>query len=1333
LKKLTTLTLCLIGLLGNISAQEYYFRHYHVENGLSNNSVVCSFQDKKGFLWFGTINGLNRFDGYNFKIFRHDLEDSTSIGSNFIRCLFEDEQGMLWVGTNKGVYIFNPLTEKFHIFCKSYLEEVSDIKQDRKGNIWLISNSNLFSFESKTQKINAYSLDRTPGTVSSIAISNDGVIWVSTTSSMIKQYIPELDSFKTYGTLKNPDRNREVQIQKIYPLKNGNLLIGTLTEGVKLFEIKNKIFEDIINKNQDKSDIYARDFTQLSDNEYWIGTETGIYKYNAENKTLLHLEKEYDNSYSLSDNVILTFCKDQEGGLWVGTYFGGINYYPRQFTSFEKYFPESGRASINGNAIHEICKDTYGNLWVGTEDAGLNRINLTKKTYTSYRPNGSASSLSYHNLHGLLASGDSLWIGTFMHGLDIMDIKTGKIIRHYNAGEGPREFKSNFIITIYKTISGDILVGTQRGLFKYEKTTDDFSPVPGFGMQIQSMLEDEKGTFYASSRGSGVIYYNPVTHTRGSFLFNPKDTNSLGSNYVNGIFEDRKKDLWFSTESGLCRFQKEKNIFTRYTVKNGLPDNLIFRVLEDDHHNLYISTSRGLAFFNPDSGNIRTYTKSNGILSDQFNYNSAFKDDDGTMYFGSVKGMISFKPGEFKKNMDPPPVFLTGLEVNNHERLANDADDYIKESIIYAKKISLPYDQSTISLSFAALSYVVPEMNAYAYKMEGLDKEWTLLKSNRKAYYTKMPPGTYQFKIKGSNSSGIWNPRETILDITITPPFWETIWAYIIYLIVIAGASFLLIKSYLRRLAEKNRRIFELLEMEKEREIYHSKIEFFTNIAHEIRTPLTLIKMPLDKLIKHQNSTAVIHHNLKTMEKNTNRLIDLTNQLLDFRKTEMDKFSLNFVKTDITELMKETLSSFQIAAEQKELNIKIDLPWISLQAYVDPEALRKILSNLFNNAIKYADKNVFIRLKNFSSEDKLFTIVIQNDGYTIPAELSEKIFEPFYRVKETDKQPGSGIGLSLARSLTELHKGVLELSKSENGLNVFTLILPIHQEKEFQLHIDEPVSTEVNKADSESGEFPDNTKPLILLVEDNKEICDFIATEISTDYLVRKAFNGAEALGLLKENNVQLVISDIMMPVMDGLELCKKIKTNLEFSHIPIILLTAKNTLHSKIEGLEMGADAYIEKPFDFDHLNAQISNLITNRNKIKEYFASTPVTQIKTMGYSAADNHFLEKLNSAIDENIINIDIDVEQLAKLMNMSRPTFYRKIKALANLTPHELIHITRLKKAAGLLAEGNYKVYEVAHMVGYSLQTNFTRDFHKQFGTTPSEYMLERQANKNYSK
>ncbi|MCR6722614.1 MAG: response regulator [Chitinophagaceae bacterium] len=538
-------------------------------------------------------------------------------------------------------------------------------------------------------------------------------------------------------------------------------------------------------------------------------------------------------------------------------------------------------------------------------------------------------------------------------------------------------------------------------------------------------------------------------------------------------------------------------------------------------------------------------------------------------------------------------------------------------------------------------------------------------------------------------------------------------------MITAVGAT--IFRYYHMAVKEKNQRRIDTLEIEKEREIYNAKIEFFTNVAHEIRTPLTLIKLPLDKLLVTEKDNVSLSESLTMMKKNTNRLIDLTDQLLDFRKAEANNFSLSFVRTDISELLKELFTAFKPAAEQKALNLRLELPRMPLYASIDPEAFRKIVSNLFNNAIKYADSIVVIRLHAFSSEDKVFHIELRNDGNIIPSELREKIFEPFYRIKETSRQAGTGIGLPLARSLAELHKGILELKDPRDNMNVFQLSIPIHQENEINLQEYEAFETTATDADPIEENTAEGKMPL-LLVEDNKEILQFIQRELSSQFYIHRAHNGQEALEVLATENIEVVISDIMMPVMDGIELCRQMKTDIQYSHIPIILLTARNTLNSKIEGLEVGADAYIEKPFSIEHLQAQINNLAANRRIIREYFAKSPLAHIKGMASSKADKGFLEELDHIIQTHITDMELDVDKLSRLMNMSRTSFYRKIKGLSDLTPNELINISRLKKAAELLASGEHKINEVAGMVGYTVNSNFSRDFHKQFGESPSSYL-----------
>jgi ligand-binding sensor domain-containing protein/signal transduction histidine kinase/DNA-binding response OmpR family regulator len=1309
-------------LAGNsLTGQSYYFRHYQVEDGLSHNTVTSILQDKEGILWLGTKDGLNRFDGYTYKVFRSDSEDPHSIGSNFIQSLYE-YNGQLWVGTSKGLYKYNSKTENFSLINDTANNNIKDILQDNNGNIWFIADFTPARYNVSTQNIQYYDIQEY-FSATSICNDADGNIWFSAISGTINKYDSINDAFTSYDVFEHSEESSSKWVERIYPAGKRSILVGTQSQGIKLFDLNTLTYQDILTKDEHNAEIFVRDFLKSSNEEYWVATESGIYIYNMSTGAFINLRKNYNNPYSISDNAVYALCSDKEGGIWAGTYFGGVNYYPKQYTSFDKFFPVSNENSISGNAVREITQDKYGNFWIGTEDAGLNRYDPETGVFTHFKPNGSDTSLSYHNIHGLLATGEELWIGTFEHGLDVMDIKTGRVLRHYSAGAHPKSLKSNFIHSIHETRSGKILIGTSLGLYHYNRESDNFSAIPEFptNYHYTFMLDDYQGGIWAGTLRDGLYYFDPKTNKKEYFKHEPGNNKSISNNYITSIFEDSKKNLWITTEDGLCKYNPDENNFNRYNTKNGFPSNVIYSILEDDKKNLWISTSKGLVRFNPVTEDIKVFTKAHGLLSDQLNYNSAYKDSEGRMYFGSVKGLISFNPSGFIKNTFIPPIHITGFQVHNKELLVNKKGSPLNQSITYTDKLTLNHNQSSFSIDFAALSYTAPHMAEYAYKMEGIDKEWTYLKTNRKVYFTELAPGSYTFKVKASNSSGLWNEEATQLKIEILPPFWASSWAYLLYIMFGLLMVYYGVRSYHRHTQKKNRRKIKLLENEKEKEIYQAKIEFFTNVAHEIRTPLTLIKGPLEKIINTPISIPTVTDNLKIMEKNTQRLLDLTNQLLDFRKTEINGFSLTFVKANICELLEEVNSRFKPVAEQKNISFTLDLTQQPLYAHVDPEAFTKIFSNLLNNAVKYAKSKVIVSLKPFNlKEDKTFTIMVKNDGPFIPLEMKERIFEPFFRLEENKEQTGTGIGLPLARSLTELHSGILALNTDERDMNSFSLTLPIHQKNEFKLYKEDPEEVSASDEEAEVGN-PDDIKPVILLAEDNKEMLDFIADGLNKDYTVIKACNGEKALNILKEQNVQLVISDVVMPVMNGFELCRQIKTILDYSHIPIILLTAKSTMQAKIEGLETGADAYIEKPFSPDHLQVQVANLLTNRSKIKEYFSSSPLTHIKSMAYSKADEQFLKKLDGAIYENIADTELNVEHLAEIMNMSRPTLYRKIKAISNLTPNELINIARLKKAAKLLAEGDYRIYEVANIVGYNSQTSFGRNFQKQFGMTPSEY------------
>lgn len=1308
MKKYILFFIVLLWLTENVWSQPYYFKHYVTENGLSNNTVVCCIQDKKGFVWFGTQDGLNRFDGYTFKVYRNNPADPNSLGNNLVHTLYENTDGTIWVGTDNGIYQYNPQTESFSILPNASSGAILSLLKDNKGNVWYVSNQHLFEIVKNTSLLKSYTINNCK--VTSVCVSPRGNIWLSSSTGNLYGYDEKGDTFTRHNVFNHSVPARSDWIVKIYSYNERYILIGTTNQGLKLFDTSTHTYQDILTYNNEHTDIFVRDMLHVNADECWVATESGIYIYNMATKSVTNLKKQYDDPYSLSDNSIYCLFKDREENIWAGTYFGGVNNYSSQYALFKKYFPKYNSNSLSGNVVRKICGDIYGNIWIGTEDAGLNKLDPQTGIFTHFKPNGDKSSLSYNNIHGLLPVDDKLWIGTFEHGLDIMDIKTGKIIRHYETIDKEHALERNFIICIYQTRSKIVYIGTGNGLYRYNKAKDDFTFI--HGGHVQAILEDDLGVIWAGTRQAGLYFYNPETNQVKKFV----DKNANQDNItINDIFEDSDKHLWFTTENGLYLLNNDRNSFKIYSTANGLPANVTLSIEEDQNKNLWISTSGGLVTMNLVTQKTTTYTKGNGLLSNQFNYDSGFKDIHGTIYFGGVRGLISFNPAAFNSKGFILPVYITGFQVNNRELKIKGANSSLEQSIINTRAISLNHDQSSFSIDFAALSFSAPEMSEYAYKMTGIDKDWTSLKINRKVYFTNLNPGSYVFQVKAVNNKGIWNQWPTNLSITIKPPFWASDAAYAVYFILMCVIVYFIFRGYHKRHEERINRKFELFENEKEREIYHAKIEFFTHITHEIRTPLTLIKGPLENVIKKTESSSSTYNDLQSVDKNTNRLLDLTNQLLDFRKTESKGYNLNFVNISISDLLENIFLTFKDLANQKAIIFKIELPPNIIYADVDAEALHKILANLFTNAIKYAAHQIMITL-DIAGEN--FFIELKNDGFLIPAELKDKIFEPFFRIPQTDKQPGNGIGLALCRSLAELHSGSLRFENSLVGFNTFKLSLPLHQQNVFMLRND---AKGEDKAKITQKAEADPLKPAILVVEDNPEISNFLTEALSADYTVITAGNGSRALDCLKEKTVQLILSDVMMPVMDGFELCEKIKTNLDFSHIPIILLTAKNALQSKIEGLDSGADAYIEKPFSPDHLRAQIANLLKNRSNIKAYFASSPLVNIKNIAYSKADEIFLEKLNTTILQHMDNSKLDVDLLADVMNMSRPTLYRKIKAISNLTPNELINLARLKKSAELLAADEHKIYEISAIAGFSSPSYFSHAFYKQFGMSPSDY------------
>ncbi|RZK81140.1 MAG: helix-turn-helix domain-containing protein [Pedobacter sp.] len=832
-------------------AQSYDFRHYQAEQGLSYNTVFNILQDSRGFMWFASKDGLNRFDGYSFKIFRNSPEDTTSIGSNVVVCLFEDRNKTLWIGTSKGLYKYNDTVERFSLVPATRDRYISEIKGDNRGEVSFLSQSLIFRLDKHNSTVKRYS-PKQDFACYSMVFSEDGTLWASATDGTLRRYDPLNSSFNSFDLFSHSSPVTSKWIDKVYLTKQNAILVGTSHQGVKLFDIKTKTYKDILTFNPDRTAVFAKNFIHYEGDVYWIATESGVFVYNLKTGSYQHLRKDQGNPYALSDNAVYALAKDKEGGIWVGTYFGGVNYYPKPFTAFEKYFPKSMMYPISGNAVREITSDQNGNLWVATEDAGLNKIDGKTGKITKLIPNGSKNSIAHTNIHGILTVGKEIWVGTYEQGLDRIDIESLKIIKHYSKGIKPGNLKSDFIECIYQTKAGDILVGTSSGLFKYNEQNDSFTLMDNFppGNHYISIIESAEGTIWAGSLNNGLYFYNPKNADRGRLIHEDGNDKSLSNNFVNSLFIDYQQNLWVTTENGLNKYDAKTKTFDRFDIKDGFPSNVFYRIEQDNAGNMWISTAKGLVNFNPEDKKIKIYTKAYGLLSDQFNYNSSFKDKSGKLYFGSVSGMVAFNPADFKINKIVPPVYITGFQVFNKD-------------LIVGEEVELPYDQSTISIDFAALVYTGYETAEYAYKLEGLDKDFTYLKRNRRVFYTKLAPGTYTFLVKGSNSSGLWSKEAAKLIIVITPPFYLSMWAYIFYVLLLIAGIYLIIIYFDRKAKLKHKRKLEAVENQKEREVYQAKVDSFTHL-------ITIAQSQPDQALLNQLNE-YIHENLS----NSNLDVDL--------------------------------------------------------------------------------------------------------------------------------------------------------------------------------------------------------------------------------------------------------------------------------------------------------------------------------------------------------------------------------------------------------------------------------------------------------------------------
>jgi signal transduction histidine kinase/ligand-binding sensor domain-containing protein/DNA-binding response OmpR family regulator len=1331
-------------------AQNRRFSFQSLKPGISHQTVQKILMDQKGFMWFGTQDGLNKFDGSNFVIYENIPGDTCSLSNNTITALYEDKNGTIWIGTTNGLSLYNR-------------------EKDNFSNIKLPN------------------VDKT--TVQAICADPFGNIWLGTNDYGLVQFNPQKNSFKFY----NPNDSDNITISSYYVSdividNQQNIWVGT-SNGLDLLDNKGKILYHF-KHSTDNNSLSNNNVNTLfwdKDETLWIGTNGGgLDKLTVSNgKYFFQHYRQGSNSKGLSNNNILSVCQDKKGNLWIGPENGGLNCFDPTTETFTIYHTEDGNPnSISGNSIKALYCDRNNTVWIGTYLRGCNYIDEKSEKFELYQRNfASKNALPHNSVTGFAeAANGNIWIATDGGGVAEFDLRSRKINRIINQSPD-MSWSNSYVQTILYDKNENLWVGSWNGgIDRFDKSGAKIRNYRIEGIQkigdnkVKYLYQDKQENIWAGTHGSGLFIYDTkvdgfvqvndrlgsnnspaiayVTTIQqdshdniwigtlyGLFLMKRNSTNgfdftkfsegnapnSLNSSRITVIFEDSRRNLWLGTlDNGLNLLNKKDNSFTHFLKQDGLSGNSIKGILEDNAGNLWISTTKGISKFNPQSKRFRNYTKEDGLCSDQFQTNSCLKTKNGEFFFGGINGFNAFIPEQVKENNLIPPVYLTDFKLFNKSAQIGAKDSPLKKHIGETGKITLAYYQNSFTIDFVAINYTHSSQNQYAYILEGLENEWNNAGHTSTATYSYLKPGTYLFKVKGSNNDGAWNNSPTTLEIIILPPFWKTVWAYMLYSLALLSLLLLLIKSYTTRVKQQQQ-----LQLDK------MKLDFFTNITHEIRTPLTLILSPLETLVTSATIDIEIKNKLVLIYKNADRLFQMVNELMDFSKTESRELKILTQESDIINFTNDIFECFREQAHQK----KIDYQFLSneerMDVGFDPDKLETVFMNLLSNAFKFTppEGKISVTVEKATLRDRNKTreyakILVADNGIGISQKFIKKVFDRFYQSPDAKglALTGTGIGLALSKNLVKLHHGKIEVVSEPYKRTCFSVYIPLgqsHFNKNEIRSTPSDISISVPSTNiAETNIHSPQNAPVVLIVEDNYDLRKYIVSQLSALYNILEANDGEEGYSLAINETPDLIISDVVMPKMSGIELCAKVKENIATSHIPLILLTAKVSVDDKIDGIQTGADAYITKPFHIRILEATIKNLIDSRNKLYQKFGQKGFTIPKELSNNTLDHDFLAKAIRFIEEHISNEELIVKDLASHLLLSNSQTYRKLKALTGQTVPELVRSVRLKMAVKLMETGMYNISEIGFKVGFTSPAYFSRCFREQYGMPPSKYLLK---------
>ncbi len=1440
------------------------FELFNTREGLSQNSVLCAYADHLGYLWFGTMNGLNRYDGYNFKIYKAYPGKAEALSNNRISAIWEDAKNILWVKTYDGYYHYiDRETDKFTTFpnyIRSREEKNSSIvsfAQTSPEDIWLCSsNSGVYHlvYDSTINKYHSVRyFSRGTGAITnnktSFAIKDtNGDLWIGTENGLNQLYSREQESLhpdfqhlfidtwftsatrtgdsvwfgtknkgillydahsgkfsrinKESGTL--PDN--EVTLLK-YSDYNNIVIIGTGKGGLINYGLKKGKFirynfggHRITNVNEDHTgnlwvnteefgvtrispakqikkfyQLTPKEIQPLVDDErqyffedsrgnLWIGLHgSGLALYNRTSDAFTFFRNDPTDQSTISSNFVHCITEDKSGILWVGTgqFNGGVNKIVTSNSSFYQLSPHEEYDNMAENVIRSVFYEKKnGRLWVATKAGELYiyNKNLQPLSHFSYIPLKNKK-LPGHNIYCMMQDKDGyLWLGSKGAGILVSTQPLDNFSKncsnlsfyHYRHDPGDTtSLSNNMVYSIINDREGNIWIGTYGGgvnkvtgrdskyLYCKRLNTSNSALSSDF---VRKVFEDSRGYIWlATTFGLNrmISRHNPDSLIIDSYYYDPKVPGSISYNDIIHIFEDSQHRMWFGTFGGGIDLLLPGNIenpkFESFSREDGLTNDAVFGILEDSAGMIWLSTENGLSRFNFQNKHFDNFDYHDGLPMGSFSENTCCPVGKDKLAFGSTKGVILISPDNILKDNFVPPLVLTNFQLFNKDVNINDKDSPLKKTISSVNRVVLKYYQSSFSVEYAALSFFDPRRNQYMFKLEGLDKEWNKVKNQRKATYTNLKPGHYTLLVKAANWDGTWNEKPVKLDIIIRPPWWKTIVAYIIYLII--G---IFIANIIRKIAVRYAKLRNDLKVEKK--VNEIKLQFFTNISHEIRTPLTLILGPLEEVRNNKNLPVRVHQELELMYRNGKRMLRLINQLLDFRKIQNEKMKLKISQLDLVKFVTDICENFTLYANKKKIGFKVECQQKAIPVWVDPDKLDVVLFNILSNAFKFTPegKSVKVKIKT-NQENNTALIQIKDEGVGIQEDKIPILFERYTSLSAEKKYFNStGIGLALSKEIIRLHKGdILVKSRPSHG-SIFTISLLLGNEhfnpedienklpdiKKVLEANDEPAIM-LDEAISEIPETNNNEKkPVILVVEDNLDVSNYIFHILEKDFHVTCVSNGEKGLDTARRSNPDLIITDIMMPVMDGIEMTKRIKKNFTVSHIPVIMLTAKSNFDDQIEGIESGAEAYILKPFNPVYLLAICKNFIHQRRIILERFPEKSTIDPGDIKINSKDEDFLNNVIKLIQKHYNDPEFNVEKLVELSAVGRTVFYNKLKGLTGLSPVEFLREMRLKIAARVLSQNEYNVAEVAYMTGFNDEKYFSRCFKAQFGKSPSEYKKE---------